>query len=198
MRVLAALIAALALLAGAAFAQERAIPSRVNSEGLRIFPDAPAYCAQTRARLYANCGSQAAILNAARAAADAADKRVLVIVGADWCAWCLVLDQALDGVVEPINEDTHGGLSEADAARLSRYVAERLVLTHINVDRVDATSALQRIGINAVRIDAVPEVYLLAEDGRRAQRINAVSAELPDLRGYDRGALLALLQDQVD
>ena len=197
MRILTGLIIAIAALSGAAFAQENAIPSRQNSAGLHIFPDAPAYCAQPRARLYANCGSQTAILDAARAAAAAGDKRVLVIVGADWCVWCRVLDRTLDGVFEPINKDTRGQ-SQADAERLSRYAAERLVVTHINVDRIDAALALQRFGVNALRVDAVPEVYLLTQDGRRAHRLDAVSAELPNLRGYDRNALLALLQAHLD
>lgn len=175
--------------AHAAFAQSAQVPFRTGHAGLVTFPDAQAYCPQTDDDVYASCGEQRAVLSSAIAAAQTSHRRVLMIVGADWCTWCHILERTLEGelgAAAPADPQLR-----ADADTLARFAAERFVVARINVEAQQTTPMMARFGVSARTLRVVPQVYVVSEDGRRVRVVDTAPAELP--RGYDRTALRGVL-----
>jgi len=79
-------------------------------------------------------------------AAESGGKRILVIVGGEWCGWCKILD----GFVK----------ENADVARLW---GEHFITVHVNFSPENANAAfLSRFPA----IEGYPHIFVLEKDGR--------------------------------
>ncbi|MFD1343786.1 hypothetical protein [Litorisediminicola beolgyonensis] len=193
-----------AALAGPVWAGELSVvPGRVE-------PD----CRAGRAQSYDECGSQLDHLATALARAEAEDKHVLAIYGAEWCIWCNVLDAHLAGergifgyLVEGervgMVETPEPGAAEASAA-LSEFAARSFVILHVEGQYApDGDAVLAATGAAETLAGWIPYVFVLDRDGRYAGKL-AEFEDLPELerrrdgilpyRGYDRAVLLRELQ----
>jgi thioredoxin 1 len=123
--------------------------------------------------VYNETADARAELNLALAKAQAQQKNVLVVFGANWCADCLALDKKMSS----------GSLAE--------HVTKRLVVLKVNVGRFDRNTDLAaQIGVSLKK--GIPAVAVLKRDG---EVLRATSGgELADARGMGDEAVLAVLE----
>lgn len=210
---LAAIVATFVLsIVTPAFSQDARAPS------LKVFPaKLDKSCRTGRAKLYDECGDQAALFNEAMKFAAAHDKVLLVSYGADWCIWCHVFYAHISGKTKTFTytygspDDPDGRETStmkekakrdptADAMALRGYVAENLVVVHIDAqyapgssDVLEATGALEHYD------NWLPYLFTVGRDGKYAGKIThddvmvRRDGVIDWYRGYDRGKLLSEL-----
>ena len=198
-------------------AQERNVAT-VEAPVVSFPTDPRADCPDSRARLYAECADQQAVLAEGLAAAQAGGRLVLVELGAEWCVWCHVLHRHLigetfsrfeyvyrDGETYAQEEPEHRADIEA-AKALAQYMAEHFVFVHIDADNKfgrqpeggTGWDVLRQTGADALFGDWVPLTFALSAEGALIGGFDSRQAELRDdetgYRGYDRRLLLAEAQ----
>ncbi len=174
-------------------------------------------CRDGRAKIYDECGSQLALLEAAKAQAANEGKTVLVSYGAEWCIWCHVFDQYIQGGSDTFTY-TYGeageaqkwtdtlyernpGIAPEQARQLKAFVAERFVLAHINYEFThDGDAVLDQTGAAEHYPGWIPFIFALDESGRYVGQIAHEDVEVRRdsddwYRGYDRVKMLAILKD---
>lgn len=197
MRALAAAAGALALAAAPAAASAGSVPARTNPYGLAAYPDAARTCPHLPRGQFARCVAQSDVLDAAVAHARASGKRVLVLVGADWCVWCVVLNRYIDGWNDPAMEPMAAGTA-GDADALARFVARNFVVAELNADSTDIADALKRAQLSPDQVRELPAAFVVSHGSVDVVRLSR--AELPksaNFRGYNRMALLRLLRQTM-
>jgi thioredoxin-related protein len=101
--------------------------------------------------------------------ATAENKRILIVVGGDWCVWCEILDRFLS----------------ADAETRAAFEASFVML------KVNMSSQNQNVAFLSGFPDSVgyPDFFILESNGAYAGRQQADALEAN--RDYDRGRMLA-------
>ena len=130
--------------------------------------------AQTPAKpVYNDQADARAELNLALAAAQAQQKMVLVVFGANWCGDCLALDRKMS------------------ADPLASAVERRFVVLKVNVGRFDRNTDLAaQMGVPLKK--GIPAVAVLKRDG--AVHSATGGGELADARHMGDAAVLAVLE----
>lgn len=190
----AAASAIVALSAAPAAALAGGVPGRVNPYGLSTYPDAARTCPHLPRGQFARCVAQSDILEAASAKARASGKRVLVLVGADWCVWCVVLSRYIDGWNDPAMEPMAAGTA-GDADDLARFVARNFVVAELNADSTDIAEALKRAHLTPAAVRELPAGFVVSHGA--VDVVDLSKAQLPKAgayQGYSRHALMSLLR----
>lgn len=189
-------------------------PTVPASEALPVasFPSAlDPNCRDGRARIYDECGSQAAILAAALEQARATGKTVIVNYGAEWCIWCHVFDNHLRGATGRFNYPVEGEevtLIERsgrevlnDARTLNEFVSNNFVVAHMEADFApDGQQVLEATGAATHFEQSYPFIFAVTADGQFTTAFEHEAVEqrrdtVADwYRGYDRVELLAELR----
>lgn len=193
MRLVTVLLSALLLTAAA----PKPVTAVSGPYGLRAYPHAAALCGGQPIAKFAKCVPQVDILNAALAEARRQDKALLIEVGADWCASCLVFDRYFNGWFVEGAEPRAAGTS-ADARALANYMAANFVIARLDTDRADTAAALQTLGLRKDISRGVPAFYVVyAGKGRQAHLLD--SAVQTSRRGtaFSRPALAAKLRQAL-
>lgn len=128
---------------------------------------------QAPKQVYNEAADARAELNQALAKAQAQQKNVLVVFGANWCGDCLALEKKMS------------------AGSLAEHVNKRLVVLKVNVGRFDRNTDLAaQMGI--VLKKGIPAVAVLQRDG---ELLRATSGgELADARNMGDAAVLTVLE----
>ncbi len=206
------------LLAPGANAASSAPGASLQSDRVEIFPNAvPPRCDKQPGKtqvLFDLCRDQVELLNEARQSAAASGKTVLVAYGADWCIWCHVFEAHIlggyrrfdyDKIDDPWTMDEKGdpATMAVDAAALKAFVSANFVIVNISHEAgTSARAVLDKTGGEDRFNDGLPFVYVLDKNGRLANVVKTVDAEIrrdgdDPYRGYDRVKLLALLKAAV-
>ena len=135
-------------------------------------------CFGGRALSFDECGVQQSILDAALAEANASNKTVLVVFGAEWCVPCHIFKQYIQGkygkfrfVIEGTTEykmDEYAtNIDTQQAADLASFVADQFVLANIEAQHsFDGYDVLQASGAGDKIGEAIPYVYSVDADGK--------------------------------
>jgi thioredoxin 1 len=124
-------------------------------------------------QVYNEAADARAELNLALAKAQAQQKNVLVVFGANWCADCLALEKKMS------------------AGSLAEHVSQRLVVVKVNVGRFDRNTDLAaQMGL--VLKKGIPAVAVLQRDGAVLRATSG--GELADARNMGDEAVLAVLE----
>lgn len=175
-------------------------------------------CRRGRAVLYDECGSQVALFKKALAAANDEDKTLLVSYGAEWCIWCHVFDQYVNGehtrlnyrYGDPGSDDyetvavnehpDHDPSAEADELR--QLFAANFVLVHIeNLHSPDGKEVLESTGAIDFYNGGIPFIFSVDAQGIYAAHVESSEMETrrddpsDPYRGYDRGQLINALEE---
>jgi hypothetical protein len=188
--------AALWLAAAPAAAGNGAVPPRVNPYGLSTYPDAARTCPHLPQGQFARCVAQSDILNAAAARARSSGKRVLVLVGADWCVWCGVLNRYIDGWADPAMEPMAAGTA-GDADTLARFVARNFVVAELNADSTDIEETLKRAQLTPAALRELPAAFVISHNAVQAVDFRRAELNRGATKGYSRTALLRILRQSV-
>lgn len=193
-----ALIAAAALLLAAApaAAGKGAVPGRVNPYGLATYPDAARACPHLPRGQFARCIAQSDILNSAATRARTSGKRVLVLVGADWCVWCAVLNRYIDGWADPAMEPMAAGTA-GDADTLARFVARNFVVAELNADSTDIAETLKRAQLTPAAVRELPAAFVISHGAVQVVDFRRAELNHGSTKGYSRMALLRILRQSV-
>lgn len=192
-------LARLALLAAAtvSLAAAAPVPAAKGPAGLVMYPDAHDLCGGAPNAKFAKCRPQIDILQAALAEAERQDKAVLIEVGADWCASCIVFDRYFNGWFVEGAEPRAAG-TEADARALAAFMARNFVVARLNTDQADVHAALRSLGLRKDVSRGVPAFYVVYRGkGRQAHLLD--SAVQTPRRGtaFSRPALTAKLRQAL-
>jgi hypothetical protein len=188
--------AALWLAAAPALAETGAVPARVNPYGLSTYPDAGRTCPHLPRGQYARCVAQSDILNSATARARSNGKRILVLVGADWCVWCVVLNRYIDGWADPAMEPMAAGTA-GEADTLARFVARNFVVAELNADATDIQETLKRAQLTPSALRELPAAFVISHGAVQAVDLRRAERSRGATKGYSRSALLSLLRQSV-
>ncbi|MDL5031620.1 thioredoxin family protein [Pelomonas sp. APW6] len=133
---------------------------------------APAHADDAPKQVYNEQADARAELNQALAQANAQQRNVLVVFGANWCGDCMALDRKFSG------------------GTLAGPVAKRFVVLKVNVGRFDKNTDLAaQLGVPLKK--GIPAVAVLGRDG---QVLSATSGgELADARNMGDDAVLKVL-----
>ena len=135
-------------------------------------------CARSDGRIYDPRANAAKQLTAAGKRAAASDKRVLVIIGGDWCKWC----QALDGL-----------LTTNDSLR--RELGARYEVVHLNYSKENKNEAVMvRLG-NPEKL-GFPVLVVLSQalEVVHTQESGSLESGTPGVVGHDPDKVLAFLR----
>lgn len=190
---------AVAVLVLAVLSIAAASPVRPSTgpSGLVMYPNAYALCGGDPTAKFAKCRPQIDILQAAVAEAERQDKGLLIEVGADWCASCLVFDRYFNGWFVEGAEPRAAGTA-ADARALSAFMARSFVVARLNTDQADVQAALRSLGLRKDVSRGVPAFYVVYRGkGRQAHLLD--SAVQTPRRGtaFSRPALAAKLRQAL-
>lgn len=186
LRLLPIALAALALTA-------LAMPARHGATGLTAYPNAPQLCPAARAiDLFQKCRPQAEVLAAAMAEAQAQDKALLIEIGADWCASCIVMDKYINGWFAPGKEPVAAGTA-ADAQRLATFMAANFVVARLNVDDPSINPALRPLGLTSDVSKGVPAFHVVYRGKTREVRTHEIELRAPGRQGmaFSRQSVLS-------
>jgi thiol-disulfide isomerase/thioredoxin len=170
-------------------------------------------CREGQAKLYDECSDQLELLSQAMQRAKKEKKTVLVVYGAEWCIWCHVFAQHINGVTkeftytygfpdDPERRDTstlYEDFAEKmvnDAKTLNSFVADNFVVLDIDsMYAPNGEAVLSETGAIDHFEGGIPLVFTLNPDGKFADVFDHEKAEvrrefLSWYRGYDRNALL--------
>lgn len=180
-------LAALLLIAAGA-----PVPARHGAFGLTAYPSAPQLCTAARPTdLFEKCRPQADVLAAAMAEAQAQDKAVLIEVGADWCASCIVMDKYINGWFAAGREPPAAG-TQADADALARFMAANFVVARLNVDEASINPALKPLGLTSDVSHGVPAFHVVYRGRTADVRTHEIELRQPGQKmGFSRKAVLA-------
>ncbi len=124
-------------------------------------------------QVYNEAADARAELNQALAKAQAQQKNVLVVFGANWCGDCLALDKKMS------------------AGALAEHVNKRLVVLKVNVGRFDRNTDLAaQMGVPLKK--GIPAVAVLKRDGDVLRATGG--GELADARNMGDAAVQAVLE----
>ena len=169
------------------------LTARHGPAGLTAYPNAPMLCPTARATdLFQKCRPQAEVLAAALAEAKAQDKALLIEVGADWCASCIVMDKYINGWFAPGKEPAAAGTA-ADAQRLAAFMAANFVVARLNVDEASIAPALKTLGLTADVSHGVPTFHVVYGGKTREVRTHEIELRAPGSRGmaFSRQSVLS-------
>jgi len=168
------------------------VPARHGSAGLTAYPSAPQLCTAARATdLFEKCRPQADVLAAAMAQAQAEDKAVLIEVGADWCASCIVMDKYINGWFAAGREPPAAG-TQTDADALARFMAANFVVARLNVDEASINPALKPLGLTSDVSHGVPAFHIVYRGKTSDVRTHEIELRQPGQKmGFSRKAVLA-------
>lgn len=164
----------------------------------KIDPD----CRDGRARAYDECSDQLDLFNAALARANAENKAVLVIIGAEWCGWCRSFDAHLKGATERydrVSKDKRGDVSKG-ALGLVSYTAENYVIVHIEDDfSPGADNVIQATEAGDYFQGYYPTIYSVTPEGKFAAKLDHPYVKIQKgaptpYQGYDRALVLKELK----
>ncbi|MCV2357288.1 thioredoxin family protein [Paucibacter sp. B2R-40] len=148
----------------------------VQAQSQAASPASPASAASAAGAskpIYNETADARAELNLALAKAQAQQKNVLVVFGANWCGDCLALDKKMS------------------TGTLAEHVGKRLVLLKVNVGRFDRNTDLAaQMGVSLKK--GIPAVAVLKRDGEVLSATNG--GELADARNMGDTAVLAVLE----
>lgn len=188
--------AALLLAATPALAETGAVPGRVNPYGLATYPDAARTCPHLPRGQFARCVAQSDILNSASARARTSGKRILVLVGADWCVWCAVLNRYIDGWADPALEPMAAGTA-GDADTLARFVARNFVIAELNAESTDIEETLKRAQLTPGNLRELPAAFVISHGAVQVVNFRRAEIRRGSTQGYSRTALLNILRQSV-
>jgi hypothetical protein len=169
------------------------VPARHGAAGLTAYPNARETCPAARVvDLFQKCRPQAEVLAAAIAEANAQDKAVLIEVGADWCASCIVMDKYINGWFAAGKEPAASG-TVADAERLAKFMAANFVVARLNVDEASINPALKPLGLTSDVSKGVPAFHVVYAGRTREVRTHEIELRAPGRQGmaFSRSAVLA-------
>ena len=198
-------LAVLALL----FTAAPAYPQEISTIPQEIQRD----CRGGRAVLYDECDSQMMLLREGINRAESEGKVLLISYGAEWCIWCHVFQQYVkghhsnmtyrfsdpgDNETEEVTLNERPATDPTDAAAaLTKFVAERFVLLHIeNFYSLDGYEVLTRTGADSTFDGGLPYIFTVDARGRYVTHFkhNHIETRRDNgadwYRGYDRPALL--------
>lgn len=177
-------------IAGGAHADTRTVVvGHRTPYGLITFPNAPGTCGQSLKVRFVTCVPQAAILDKGRELAGTTDRKVLLGVGANWCAPCHAVYWYLNGGHTEGEPPATG--SAEDAKALAEFAGRNFVLVEVNTDARDTRKLLKELGIKPPRY--IPSYYVLEADGAKPLPLGAAAIRKP--RGaYSRTEMLRVLR----
>lgn len=174
-------------------------------------------CRDGRAKMFDECGDQAALFVRALKQARKEGKVLLVSYGAEWCIWCHVFEQYIAGgrtqftytysapddldrfeTSTLYERETHDVSGEAAALR--DFVARSFVVVHIDAQYApNGANIMWATGANRHYAGSIPFIFTVTSDGRFAARLDPDRVETRRdgmfdwYRGYDRSRLQAEL-----
>ena len=168
-------------------------------------------CFNGRAVSYDECGFQRYLFDRALHAANKADKRLLVVYGAEWCIWCHVFKEHIKGHFGKFDYklegqsgyvmDEHATAQDIKmAAKLSKFTAKTFVVVNIEAQHsFDGYSVLQHTGASDHIRQTIPYIFTVDKNGAFLADM-PTTVENPALekrregddwyRGYNRAELL--------
>lgn len=194
----------------------------LQAQGISVLPEQiERSCRGGRAALYDECGSQTKLLRQAIFHAETNGKVLLVSYGAEWCIWCHVFEQYIKGehttmtyrFSEPGDSNTEEvTLQEkpdrdptAEAAALTKFVADTFVLVHIeSYYASDGYDVLTQTGADETFNGGLPYIFTINAEGQYAAHLQSSTVEtrrdgwIDWYRGYDRPGLMAELARMAD
>ena len=172
-------------------------------------------CRDGKAKIYDECGDQFALYKTALARAVAEDKILLVSYGAEWCIWCHVFEDYINGESSAF---THTYSDEDDKKRytstlyeredydvsqeaidLATMVADKFVILKLEYKySFGSDDALQASGADILYDYSLPFIYTVSHKGDVAKALNSNKVQtrrdtLDWFRGYNRKQLKAEL-----
>ena len=200
--------------------EQKAVTKAFTPLAVTTFPEKiNPQCREGIANIYDECGDQQAILDQAIKAATAADKRVLILYGAEWCLWCHVFDKYVKGKhkrfdykwqyhdgdnLDWVMYEKENKRAEQEAQALNEFVSKHYVLTHIeSYHAPNGEQVLADLGYDVEAIQAVPIIISLDKNGqifaemRSAEELIGLEKRQDngqEFRGYDRKLLLSELK----
>jgi len=178
-------------------------------------------CRDGKARIFDECGDQAALFSAALDRAKGERKVLLVEFGSEWCIWCHVFEAHVNGGYNRF-QYTYGspdetearythtfdegpGADAAAAASLRDFVASTFVIVHVDAEYApNGWKVLATTGAQEHFPGGIPFVFTVDGTGRFAAMFNHGAAEVRResvsdwYRGYNRAALLQQLTAMRD
>jgi len=173
-------------------------------------------CRSGKAKLYDECTDQLTLYQQALARAQAENKVLLVSYGAEWCIWCHVFAQYVEGrttkftytygrpsapeakETSTLHERPKGNvINEAQA--LNAFVAQSFVLVHIDAQYApNGRAVLKQSGADRHYGLSIPFVFAVSASGKYAAHLKSKQVEirrdtLDWYRGYNRTKLLKAL-----
>lgn len=197
-----------------------AMSLQVNAQPRKIdtFPvEINSQCRNGVAQHYDECSDQTAILYSAIEKANATDKSVLIVFGAEWCIWCHVFDKHIQGTNKHFDyqweqngyarewkmQEATDATTPKQALALNHYVASNFVVAYIEGHYAPkGGAAIASIGVNPDAVQTYPFFFVLDQQGQYAGHMRAYNAieglELREsagknYRGFDRKILLEQL-----
>jgi thioredoxin-related protein len=131
--------------------------------------------AQAHEKIYDPARNSADDLKAATATATAEHKRILLVVGGNWCGWCFILDDFWH-----------------DHKDLSTLVAANYVVVHINMSRENENKAFLA---SYPKISGYPHIFVLESDGKLLHSQD--TSPLEDGHSYNKGRMKDFLEKWV-
>jgi hypothetical protein len=173
-------------------------------------PAAPdASCEGRQVKIYDACSPQMEIYGLAMFEAAQSGKVALVVYGAEWCIWCHVFDQHLEGRHGEFRYNLEGqrtdyreplmDIERSTVLALNAFAADNLLLTYVNADAADGEAVLERAGIDPETVEELPLIFALDNRGKAArvmsqQAVISRAGLFSSYIGYDRRKLLAELE----
>lgn len=146
--------------------------------------------------LVSGCRGLTRALVAAAARARTSGKRILVLVGADWCVWCAVLNRYIDGWADPALEPMAAGAA-GDADTLARFVARNFVVAELNAESTDIDETLKRAQLTPAAVRELPAAFVISHGAVQVVNFRRAEIRRGSTQGYSRTALLNILRQSV-
>lgn len=199
--------------------ENKIVAANSNAQSITKFPEKPnKRCRNGKAKIYDECTNQIELLIQAAKRAAKEGKVLLISFGAEWCIWCHVFDQYVQGnkskftyeygapdepdLREPITlyeKEKHDVSAEAEA--LKSFVAASFVILNIDSQFAPAGSdVVIELGAAEHFENSIPYIFSVSKHGKYAAHFISDRAEIrrdglfDEYRGYDRKKLLAELK----
>ena len=154
-----------------------ALPAQADSN-VTIFPKTiSADCFGGRAISYDECGFQRDLFDRALRAANKADKRLLIVYGAEWCIWCHVFKEHIKGKSGEFHYKLEGRdgyrmdelatLKDVEmATTLSAFVEKTFVVVNIEGQHsFDGYNVLDHTGASDHIGQTIPYIFTVDKNG---------------------------------
>jgi thioredoxin-related protein len=191
-----------------------ALPAQAK-DTVTIFPKTISEtCFNGRAVSYDECGFQRDLFDRALRVANQADKRLLIVYGAEWCIWCHVFKEHIKGKTgkfhyklegqDGYRMDEHANADDIEnAAKLSKFVANTFVVVNIEGQHsFDGYDVLNHTGASDHIGQSIPYIFTVDKNGSFLADLPS-TIENPTLekrregddwyRGYNRAELMTEL-----